>query len=80
MSTKQTAAEAYAENQRDIAAILDWIQTELEAHRERKEDQELTWDYVGDLGHVKVELKSILTFLSSVESDEIEQNLAELRM
>ena len=79
MSEKGTAAEAYAEKQRDIASIIDWIQTELEAHRERREDSEINWSYAGDLGEVKRQLKDVLTFLSGVEGDEIERNLEELR-
>ena len=78
--TKQTPAEAYAERQQDIAAILDWIQSELEEHAETCAKTVTDWSAVGDLGEVKRQLKEVLTFLSNVEGDEIERNLAELRM
>ena len=77
---KQTAVEAYAERQQDIAAILDWIQAELDTHAEGCAKTVTDWGAVGDLNEAKRQLKEVLTFLSNVDGDEIERNLAELRM
>jgi len=79
MATKQTAAEAYAEREQDIAAILEWIETELETHRERQDEAKSNWGYAGDLDYAKGELKNVLSFLSGASSDEIDRNLADLR-
>ena len=79
MATKQTAAETYAEREQDIAAILEWIETEMETHRERQGKAEGDWGHTGDLGHVRDELKNVLSFLSGASSDEIDRNLADLR-
>jgi hypothetical protein len=76
--TERTAAEVYAEREQDIAAILEWIETELETHRERRGKTEGDWGHVGDLGHVRDELKNVLSFLSGASSDEIDHNLADL--
>ena len=79
MEAKQTATEAYAERQQDVAALLEWIQMELANHAEGCDKTTTDWGAVGDLGEVKRQLKDVLAFLSNVESDEIDQNLADLR-
>ena len=76
---ERTAAEAYAEREQDIHAILDWIQMEMDTRRERRPDDAIDWGDAGDLGHVRGKLKEVLTFLSNVEGDEIDRNLADLR-
>jgi len=77
---KQTAAEAYAEHQRDIAAMLDWIEMALDTHEEAARAEPEKWTLVGDLAEVRRRIKETLAFLSGHGEAEIEKSLQELRM
>jgi hypothetical protein len=57
----QTAAERYADNQKDIAILMDCIQMELEVHAERASQEPKNWGFIGDLSSVREEMKNILT-------------------
>jgi hypothetical protein len=57
----QTAAERYADNQKDIAVLMDCIQMELETHAERAAEKPKDWGPTGDLTSLREELKNILT-------------------
>ena len=93
MSTKtkknekqQTAAETYAARKADIASLLDLIQQEIEANAAEAAKDLGNWGYAGSLGHVRSELKNILSFLvlKDGQSEEavdrmIEKHLDEMR-
>jgi hypothetical protein len=56
----QTAAERYADHQKDIGALLDLIGEELRAHAEAAAKKPQDWGCVGDIGRVRESLKEIL--------------------
>ena len=60
---KQTAAERYAENQKDIAVLTDLIGEELRVHAEQAAKEPKDWGYAGDAGRVRESLKGILESL-----------------
>ena len=76
----QKAAETYAEHQRDIAAMLTWMQMALDTHEEAAKEEPHKWTFVGDLAEVRRRLKETLAFLSGHEEADIEEALTELRM
>lgn len=84
---KQTAAERYADHQKDIGALLDLVGEELRVHAEAAAKKPKDWGYAGDLGRVRENLKDILqSFLigqygwSETEASRfIEDHLEEMR-
>ena len=60
---KQTAAERYADQRRDIAVLMDCIQMEIEAHAERAAEKPADWGYVGDIGRVRESMRDVLQTL-----------------
>jgi len=77
---KHTAAGAYAEHRRDIAAMLDWFELALDTHEEAAKAEPDKWTFVGDLAEVRRRLLETLAFLSGHDEAAIEEALAELRM
>ena len=70
---KQTVAQAYEKHQKALAALLDMLKTEFEAHRERRTNDELNWGYVGDLGHARSCLKELMMTMSGWSDAEVEE-------
>ena len=60
---KQTAAERYADQRRDIAVLMDCIQMEIDAHAERAAENPTDWGYVGDIGRVRESMRGVLQTL-----------------
>ena len=60
---QQTAAERYADHQKDIVVLLDMIQEELRVHATRATEDPMDWGHAADLGRVRDGLKSILKSL-----------------
>ena len=79
MSTRQTASELYDERSEDIARVMDWIELELDKHKNNAKANPADWGYPGDLGHVREKLIETLAFLSNNEPQEIEDLLGECR-
>lgn len=61
---QQTAPECYAELRKEIAVLMNSIQTELKEHAERAKGSN-DWGYVGDLGKIRQEATEILETLIS---------------
>ena len=76
---KETAAEAYARNYRDIRSLLDWMDLELLTHAERAKAEPQDWGLAGDLGKIRQDLVETLAFLSGFEEADVTETLAELR-
>lgn len=55
-----TAAETYELRHQEIRAMLDFLSCELEAHAERANAKGLTWGHVGDLDHLRRQMKEML--------------------
>ena len=60
---KQTAAERYADQRRDIAVLMDCIQMEIDAHAERAAEKPADWGYVGDMDRVRESMRGVLQTL-----------------
>ena len=60
---KQTAAERYADQRKDIAVLMDCIQMEMDAHAERAAAKPTDWGYVGDMGRIRESMRDILQTL-----------------
>ncbi len=60
----QTASERYAEHQREIFILLQWIKDELEIHEFTQKDDPMNWGLVGTLASAKQELKQTLCRIS----------------
>jgi len=60
---KQTAAERYADHQRDIGALLDLVGEELRVHAETAAKKPKDWGYAGDLGRIRERMKEVLQSL-----------------
>ena len=75
---RQTAATAYAEHRRNVTAMVDWLESELEAHAEKQRGDARNWGFVGDLVEVEASVKRALAHLSGMSFERIDQALAEL--
>jgi hypothetical protein len=74
------AAEAealYTQRKRDIAAVLDWLELELEKHDEYARKEGLTFAHAGDLGELRRQLIQALAFLAQRDETDIEDALAD---
>ncbi len=60
---KQTAAERYADQRKDIAVLMDCIQMELDEHAKRAAEKPTDWGYVGDMGRVRESMRDVLQTL-----------------
>ena len=60
---KQTAAERYADQRKDIAVLMDCIQMELDEHAKRAAEKPTDWGYVGDMGRIRESMREILQTL-----------------
>ena len=77
--SRETAAEAYARNRADIAAIMDWLGQELDRHEEEADGDPRNWGFAGSLAEVRGKLKDTLAFISETADADIEKALDELR-
>ena len=69
-TAKQTARETYETRQREIAAMLEFLKCELEAHAEKAAQDPRNWGCPGDLGLVRQNLKETLVFLMGGRDEE----------
>jgi len=79
MKTKQTAAQAYADRQNDIGALLDLISQEVKHHAEFAKTSGLHWGHTGDLGAVRKGLLEVLAQLAQQDESFVEKHLDEMR-
>jgi hypothetical protein len=70
-----TAPETYAARANDIARLIDVLQMELQKHAEDAKADPTNWGRVGDLGHVRGDLINLVTFMSGMETEEVERFL-----
>ena len=74
-STATNAADAYEAN--DIARLIDLLQMELDKHATAAKADAKNWGRVGDLGEVRRKLVETVSFLSGMDTTNIETFLAE---
>lgn len=60
---KQTAAERYADQRKDIAVLMDCIQMELDEHAKLAAAKPTDWGFVGDMGRVRESMREVLQTL-----------------
>jgi hypothetical protein len=73
MATKDVKTE-YQTAKSDVANLLGFFECEL-----GKQPKELHWGHVGSLKHVRENMIEILSFMSNIEKEEIENTLEETR-
>ena len=76
-TAKQTARETYETRQREIAAMLEFLKCELEGHAAKANEDGLTWCHVGDLAHIRENLKETLVFVMGGYDEEATGNMIE---
>jgi len=76
-TAKQTARETYETRQREIAAMLEFLKCELEAHAEKAKADGLHWGHVGDLAHIRENLKETLVFAMGSRDEEVAGKMIE---
>ena len=69
-TTKRTAEETYKTRQREIAAMIEFLKCELETHAENSKRDGLHWGHVGDLAHIRQNLKETLAFVMGGRDEE----------
>jgi len=74
---KPTAAEAYAKHRADIARLIDVLQMELDTHAKKAKAEPTNWGLTGDLSNVRSGLVDLVTFMSGMDADEVEEFLTE---
>jgi hypothetical protein len=72
-----TAVEAYAKHRDDIARLLDVLQMELDTHAKKAKAEPTNWGLTGDLSNVRSGLVDLVTFMSGMDADEVEEFLTE---
>lgn len=73
----EEAKDVYTSRKRDIAALLDWLELELDKHAEYAQKEGLTLAHAGDLGHVREKLIETLAFLAQRDGQDIKEALAD---
>lgn len=68
----ETAAQAYDRTQREVAAMIAMLQAEMKNHAKRQAADPRNWEMVGDLEHVRGNLRNLLTFARNAQNEEIE--------
>ena len=69
--------QLYASHTRDVAALLDWLELELDEHAACAEKEGVDCGHCGDLGHLRDLLIKALAFLSEMGEDDIKDALAD---
>jgi hypothetical protein len=77
-AASQTAATAYAGHLRNVSAMVDWLESELEAHAEKQRGDARNWGFVGDLVELERLVKRALSHASGMSEARIDEALAEL--
>ena len=75
MAKRQTAAEAYEANRKDIILLVDLLKAELDRHAERAAAKPRDWGLAGDLGSVRRRIIEVLASLSGRSEASIEDAL-----
>ena len=76
-NTETNAAGAYHAKANDIARLIDVLQMELDKHAKSAKADAKNWGRVGDLGEVRRKLIETVSFISGMDTKNIEDFLAE---
>jgi hypothetical protein len=73
--SEQTAADVYAERQRDIERLLEWLGQGLTKHARQAKAEPKDWSSAGDLYRVRRGLVELVAALRGAEIEDIERCL-----
>jgi histone H3/H4 len=73
--SEQTAADVYAERQRDIERLLEWLTQELGKNARQAKAEPKDWSRAGDLYRVRRGLVELVAALRGAEIEDIERHL-----
>ena len=76
-TNKNNACDAYQAHQADIARLIDVLQMELDGHAGATKTDPKNWGRVGDLGKVRSDLIEMVSAVSGMDREAIENFLAE---
>lgn len=76
-TNKNNACDAYQAHQADIARLIDVLQMELDKHAGQAEADPKNWGFAGSLGKVRSDLIEMVSFMSGMDRQTIEDFLAE---
>ncbi len=72
---RAAAHRLYVSRKRDVAALLDWLELELQQHAAYAAKEGVDYGTCGDLGHVREKLIETLSFLAQRDEKDIEEAL-----
>ncbi len=72
---RASAHRTYVSMKRDVAALLDWLELELQEHARYAAREGVNHAHAGDLGHVRRKLIKTLAFLAQGDEKDIEDVL-----
>ncbi len=72
---RASAHKTYVSMKRDVAALLDWLELEIQEHAAYAETEGVDYGHGGDLGHVREKLIETLSFLAQRDEKDIEEAL-----
>jgi hypothetical protein len=78
-TAKRTALNAFTQHADDCAALLDHLAQVIGRAREEAEADPANWGHAGSMGEVRKNLIQTLAFIGSLDEDDIEATLADLR-
>lgn len=76
-TARQTAAQTYATRRQEIAAMIEFLKCELDAHAQRAAQAPRNWGYAGDLEQIRGNLKETLVFVMGARDEEIAGRMIE---
>lgn len=74
-----TAIDIYREFRRDVDVLLEWLNEELAATDDNAAAEPDRWDWAGDAGHVRQQLRQIVMDLSRMDVEQAEREVARRR-
>ena len=74
---RDEALATYDRRRGDIARLIDVLQMELDAHRDKARADRHPWGFAGDLQKVREDLIELVGFMSQMERERVEDFLAE---
>ena len=75
--SRDEALATYDRRRGDIARLIDVLQMELDAHREKARADRHVWGCAGDLQKVREDLIELVGFMSQMERERVEDFLAD---
>lgn len=76
-ATRETAAATYETRRREIAAMIGFLQSQLDAHAEKAAQDPRNWGYAGDLAQIRQNLKETLVFAMGARDEEVAGKMIE---